>query len=1084
MADFSALKTAIQTYIKQNGNEEITGEILQEILLSVVTTLGDTAINNLVTALADEVAARQNADGTLQQNITNEATARGNADTALSNRLGSTITAENTAAEQIGEEAEAREAADTALQGLIDGITDNIENGYVYAGIATPSSTPTTGKVFYLALTAGTYTNFGSTVVTQGINILKYNGSAWSLDAFIGIDDTPTPNSPKLVKSGGVFDKVMTDGSAFDISAYFASGGTLATYADLSAALTALNSLSADYKRGGMSIKFVQSSDNKYVQYRLMSDTFNTTPSNWQGVDDTPTAGSHNLVESGGVVLNMKGLKAIGTDFLLGKVYITDGSLIDNVKYAVSPYLILSQSETICRFKSNSVNYGIWAYIFFDKNKSFISLGNYGAAHSEVDLSKINIPSNAFYVRFILYDGGSHGQLYPQDVADWLLYYGDIVDVKTSISEQETRLSSVEDEIRGEKLQLTLNKLINNEGDDISVNGWARTDKIPVVGGEIFTFSQNDLNYGIWAINQYDANENWVRQVNLTSANLSYQYNAVEGISYLVLDIYGIPKQDPLTPENTAEWELRKVDGNCINGKISEIEEELNNGNSVSVNVDFSQKLVKITSALSSKYNIENSIGWKDENGITYNPCANYKGTSIISRSTGTKTLINAEEDNISATNLNNVGFIGANHGLYRNNKATVPSHGKSYEDIGSKWSIDDKIYVLIQIIDSNTLGLLPMYTTDADGIKHFEGTLNASDVLQHVSGATHTSDITISSSTIGYWQPIEKIVKRGCYVDGKEVSVSGTYEGSVFDLIEVYDVIDPASFLDAVIAAVGTLTSNPLPKNFSNLNSWLRYSNDYRFSEGGLNVLLIDWIAMSKINFNMFFPLDVKPMVDNALGGGLQYYLPKALPIIKNGVTYDYRIPASFSTVAAPLTWVPDYWENPLLPPDRGIEFIDNGTKRIIGLHHGYVFNQGVACGVNRKDYLRDAWWINDTRAVYNGALEGVKIGNIHEKGTHYGLCCYRKYEDYTDNPSGLISLSQFEVNGRYYVYADFEAAGEYELKIPAKWQGKELKILEKSDNVELISSMSVSPMLAIVSSASPMYGYVVLEINKNAVE
>ena len=252
MADFSALKTAIQTYIKQNGNEEITGDILQEILLSVVTTLGDSAINDLVTALANEVAARQNADGTLQQNITNEATARGN--------------------------------ADTALQSLIDGITDNIENGYVYAGIATPSSTPATGKVFYLALTAGTYTNFGSTEVTQGINILKYNGSAWSLDAFIGIDDTPTPNSPKLVKSGGVFDKVMTDGSAFDISAHFASGGTLATYADLSAALAALNTLSASYKKGGMSIKFVQTSDNKYVQYRLMSKEWSIDIAHWEKV--------------------------------------------------------------------------------------------------------------------------------------------------------------------------------------------------------------------------------------------------------------------------------------------------------------------------------------------------------------------------------------------------------------------------------------------------------------------------------------------------------------------------------------------------------------------------------------------------------------------------------------------------------------------------------------------------------------------------------------------------------------------------------------------------------------------------------
>ena len=353
MADFSALKTAIQTYIKQNGNEEITGEILQEILLSVVTTLGDTAINNLVTALADEVAARQNADGTLQQNITNEATARGN--------------------------------ADTALQGLINGVKNNVDNGYVYAGIATPSTTPVTGKVFYLALTAGTYTNFGSTEVSQGINILKYNGSVWSLDAFIGIDDTPTPNSPKLVKSGGAFDSVMTDGSAFDISAHFASGGTLATYANLSAALTALNTLSASYKRGGMSIKFVQSSDNKYVQWRLMTNTFSTTVSDWQGVDEEPTAGSDNLVKSGGAI-NYNKLRCddvLSNSAFLdhtkfeNKVISLEGVVTNSAKNLLSSSFIPVTPNTYLSFDFDITLYRA-GFARFDKNFNFLSFTWYG----------------------------------------------------------------------------------------------------------------------------------------------------------------------------------------------------------------------------------------------------------------------------------------------------------------------------------------------------------------------------------------------------------------------------------------------------------------------------------------------------------------------------------------------------------------------------------------------------------------------------------------------------------------------------------------------------------------------------------
>ena len=65
---------------------------------------------------------------------------------------------------------------------------------------------------------------------------------------------------------------------------------------------------------GGMSIRFVQTSDNnstKYVQYRLMSDEFSTTPSDWQGVDEEPTAESKNLVQSGGVDRDIQLKKSI-----------------------------------------------------------------------------------------------------------------------------------------------------------------------------------------------------------------------------------------------------------------------------------------------------------------------------------------------------------------------------------------------------------------------------------------------------------------------------------------------------------------------------------------------------------------------------------------------------------------------------------------------------------------------------------------------------------------------------------------------------------------------------------------------------
>lgn len=152
---------------------------------------------------------------------------------------------------------------------------------------------PSTGKANKIYRLVGTTSYSDYMYNTDDLNtpilMATYNNA---------IENEPTPGSNNLVKSGGIASNIV-----FDISAYHATGSTLATYADLTSALgTNGANVPSEVRKGGMSIKFVQTYDNKYVQYRLMSDTFNTTVTNWQGVDDVPTAGSDNLVKSGGIV--------------------------------------------------------------------------------------------------------------------------------------------------------------------------------------------------------------------------------------------------------------------------------------------------------------------------------------------------------------------------------------------------------------------------------------------------------------------------------------------------------------------------------------------------------------------------------------------------------------------------------------------------------------------------------------------------------------------------------------------------------------------------------------------------------------
>ena len=131
----------------------------------------------------------------------------------------------------------------------------------------------------------------------------SYTDYMWNGTSFIPMatytitpTDIPIVGSTDVITAGGV----ANHGSAFDISEYNKSNSTLATYADLAAALAAVPS---SVQKGGMSIKFVQTYDNTYVQYRLMADEWSTTVADWQSenADDKPTAGSDNLVKSGGV---------------------------------------------------------------------------------------------------------------------------------------------------------------------------------------------------------------------------------------------------------------------------------------------------------------------------------------------------------------------------------------------------------------------------------------------------------------------------------------------------------------------------------------------------------------------------------------------------------------------------------------------------------------------------------------------------------------------------------------------------------------------------------------------------------------
>ena len=213
-------------------------------------------------------------------------------------------------------------------------------DGYLYKGVATPTSSPAASavKMFYFAKTAGTYTNFGNIEVKFAGSVLKYDGANWSMDEIGGSD------------------------GVFDISAYHDGS----EYADLSAALgTNGENVPAGVRKGGMSVKFVQTPDNKYVQYRLMADSWSTVVTDWQGVDNEPTAGSNNLVESGGVFESIKNTLTVLLNYsdLNGTIVPYNGRIL------INRFFPITEAPSV----STTIPNTEFAKRYYDENFNFLS---------------------------------------------------------------------------------------------------------------------------------------------------------------------------------------------------------------------------------------------------------------------------------------------------------------------------------------------------------------------------------------------------------------------------------------------------------------------------------------------------------------------------------------------------------------------------------------------------------------------------------------------------------------------------------------------------------------------------------------
>lgn len=214
--DYNQLKTDIAAVIRTNGNEEITGEVLQYVLLMMVSALGKDfqfagkATPETEIGTPDENAAWLVGAGTynnfgdvpftVDENELGIVMFDGsftNQKVTIGRKVDDTIT-------QNGTNPVEGQAIYAEFKKLRDA-------GYLFAGLATRNSAPPQGlseKIFYLCTQGGVYTNFNNLHVNEGLNVLMFNGSVWNVLNVFEIADVVEDGNDGLVTSDAVFEAV------------------------------------------------------------------------------------------------------------------------------------------------------------------------------------------------------------------------------------------------------------------------------------------------------------------------------------------------------------------------------------------------------------------------------------------------------------------------------------------------------------------------------------------------------------------------------------------------------------------------------------------------------------------------------------------------------------------------------------------------------------------------------------------------------------------------------------------------------------------------------------------------------------
>ena len=434
--------------------------------------------------------------------------------------------------------------------------------------------------------------------------------------------------------------------------------------------------------------------------------------------------------------------------------------------------------------------------------------------------------------------------------------------------------------------------------------------------------------------------------------------------------------------------------------------------------------VTSVTTDFDGEYLLMTKFTGSDIISAPYNRPVDFNMTRLIkkdfSRDDLVDVVLSTTTDEATPVFVNG-DYIGANHGEHGLINVYSENHGKDFADIGSVWQDATGVkFTLVRVCD-NRLYFISENMGESEARYVFKKEICG--ILTHVSGAENIYDINVQSQNADMICSAIRSVKRKVYgvYNGVRSETIRREEADCCEIVDEYYIINPATVAPEIIASRPKCGYRENPDLSMYGEPMIHYNLTYRILKDGTVLSNIDIKKITDVNWTKCMGHMCQDRM-NAFWGGVYRCYPKTLPLVSNGVTYDFTKPYRVDTGPYPATFMltSEFWLDKNSPPDRMVDYLaDKSGKYVLAFTAGYlpVFDGEKSVRVKSIDKTQEMY---STRKFYP-MLKTGKIDSVR-------AVAFKKYFRPINNNVSAFSV---EYSGKKYHYVDFLGEDSYTLNV-----------------------------------------------------